>query len=237
MAHMCMSHVTHMNEQWCHAYQWVMSHTWMSHVTHMNKSRYTYEWVMPHKSAGSKRATTGTPGSISPSSSNSFMRARPSLLKTTWYIPFFFILKNLHCPMQTTRKSHSSMRALSSLLKTIRYNSFFKFWIFLVRCWLGLLCWRLHSMIRFFDFGLFLDRKTVQKNLCVDPNQNFKHSYISMQMNVQTKNNCICIQMWFVLFLVVFRDDRVFCGKPPSFLTTIWRQCLEGNSAFPENAD
>jgi len=30
MSHICMSHVTHINES-CHTYKWVMSHIWMSH--------------------------------------------------------------------------------------------------------------------------------------------------------------------------------------------------------------
>jgi len=54
-SHICMSHVTHMNES-CHTYESVMSHTyawvtwhkWMSHVTHMNQSCHTYDWVMSH---------------------------------------------------------------------------------------------------------------------------------------------------------------------------------------------
>ena len=32
-AHMCMSHVTQMNES-CHTFEWAMSHTRTSHVTH-----------------------------------------------------------------------------------------------------------------------------------------------------------------------------------------------------------
>jgi len=42
MSHMCMSHVTHMNES-CRTYERVMSHTCTSHVTHMNESCRTYE--------------------------------------------------------------------------------------------------------------------------------------------------------------------------------------------------
>jgi len=45
MAHIWMSHVTHMNES-CHTYEYVMSHIWMSHVTHMNESCPTYQRVM-----------------------------------------------------------------------------------------------------------------------------------------------------------------------------------------------
>ena len=47
MAHIWMSHVTHMEES-CHTYGWVMSHIWMSHVTHMEESCHTYGWVMSH---------------------------------------------------------------------------------------------------------------------------------------------------------------------------------------------
>ena len=47
MAHIWMSHVTHMNES-CHTYEWVMSRIWMSHVTHMNESCHTCKWVMSH---------------------------------------------------------------------------------------------------------------------------------------------------------------------------------------------
>jgi len=47
MSHIWMRHVTHMNEP-CHTYEWVMSHIWMSHVTHMNESCHTYKWVMSH---------------------------------------------------------------------------------------------------------------------------------------------------------------------------------------------
>ena len=75
MSHICMSHVTHVNES-CHTYtcdrtqrllthitiSWVMSHICMSHVTHVNKSCHTYaccrtqrllthmamDWVMSH---------------------------------------------------------------------------------------------------------------------------------------------------------------------------------------------
>ena len=47
MAHLWMSHVTHLHES-CHTYEWVMAHIWMSHVTHMNESWHTYEWVIAH---------------------------------------------------------------------------------------------------------------------------------------------------------------------------------------------
>ena len=62
MAHVCMSHVTYMDES-CHIYErvmsyvwtsdgtymtWVMSFAWMSHVTHINESHHIYEWVPPH---------------------------------------------------------------------------------------------------------------------------------------------------------------------------------------------
>ena len=40
MAHVRMSHGTHINELW-RTYEWVMSHTWMSHGTHMNESWHT----------------------------------------------------------------------------------------------------------------------------------------------------------------------------------------------------
>ena len=33
MAHIWMSHGTHMNESW-HTYEWVMAHVWRSHTTH-----------------------------------------------------------------------------------------------------------------------------------------------------------------------------------------------------------
>jgi len=48
--------VAHMNESW-HTYEWVMAHLWMSHCTHMNESCPTWcdqvtslihEWVMSH---------------------------------------------------------------------------------------------------------------------------------------------------------------------------------------------
>jgi len=42
MAHIWMSHGTHMNES-CHTYEWAMSHIWMSHATHMNNECDTYE--------------------------------------------------------------------------------------------------------------------------------------------------------------------------------------------------
>jgi len=38
MAHIWMSHGTHMNESW-HTYEWVMAHIWMSHGTHTYESR------------------------------------------------------------------------------------------------------------------------------------------------------------------------------------------------------
>jgi len=61
MAHICMSHGTHMNES-CHTYdeamsharmsrvtyEWIMSRIWMSHVSYMNESCLTYGWVMSH---------------------------------------------------------------------------------------------------------------------------------------------------------------------------------------------
>ena len=72
MAHIWMSHGTHMNESW-HTYEWVMAHIWMSgtthmngschtckcamahirmnHGTHTNESWHTYEWVMAHLDA------------------------------------------------------------------------------------------------------------------------------------------------------------------------------------------
>ena len=46
MAHIWISHVTHMDES-CHTYEWVMSHIWMSHVTQVDESSHTYEWVIP----------------------------------------------------------------------------------------------------------------------------------------------------------------------------------------------
>ena len=47
MSHICMRHVTQMNES-RHTYEWVTSHIWMSHVTHMNESCHSHEWVMSH---------------------------------------------------------------------------------------------------------------------------------------------------------------------------------------------
>jgi len=47
MAHIWMSHGTHMIESW-HTYKCVMAHVWMSHGTHMNGSWHTYEWVTAH---------------------------------------------------------------------------------------------------------------------------------------------------------------------------------------------
>ena len=47
MAHIWVSHVTHMNET-CHTNEWVMPHIWRSHVTHMNASCHTFAWVMSH---------------------------------------------------------------------------------------------------------------------------------------------------------------------------------------------
>ena len=72
MAHIWMSHVTHMNEscleyKWvishtwlchitrmnmkevCHTHEWVLAHTWMRHVTHMYESCHTHVWVVAHK--------------------------------------------------------------------------------------------------------------------------------------------------------------------------------------------
>jgi len=57
--HICMSHVTHMNES-CHTYEWVMSHIWMSRVyichrrmlghklrvAHSSKSGRSYEQIL-----------------------------------------------------------------------------------------------------------------------------------------------------------------------------------------------
>jgi len=37
MAHVWMSHGTHLNESW-HTCEWVMAHIWMSHGTHVNES-------------------------------------------------------------------------------------------------------------------------------------------------------------------------------------------------------
>ena len=42
MAHIWMSHVTHMNET-CHTYECVVPHIWMRHVTRMNETCHTYE--------------------------------------------------------------------------------------------------------------------------------------------------------------------------------------------------
>ena len=42
--HVCMSHVTYMNES-CSTHEWVKSYIWMSHVTHMNESYYAFEWA------------------------------------------------------------------------------------------------------------------------------------------------------------------------------------------------
>ena len=47
MAHIWMSHVTHMNES-CHICEWGISHIWMSHVTHLNEWCHTYESIMSH---------------------------------------------------------------------------------------------------------------------------------------------------------------------------------------------
>jgi len=41
------SYVCHDSCIW-HTYEWVMAHIWMSHGTHMNESWHTYEWVMAH---------------------------------------------------------------------------------------------------------------------------------------------------------------------------------------------
>ena len=55
MAHIWMSHSTHMNESWYthmngswHTYTWVMSQVWMRHGTRMNESCHEYECVMAH---------------------------------------------------------------------------------------------------------------------------------------------------------------------------------------------
>ena len=40
MSHICMIHVTHMNEP-CHIYEWAILHIWMSHVKYMNASWHT----------------------------------------------------------------------------------------------------------------------------------------------------------------------------------------------------
>ena len=55
ISHVCISHVTHMNESWlmfdlclCHTYEWVMSHIWMSHATNMIESYHMCDWVMSH---------------------------------------------------------------------------------------------------------------------------------------------------------------------------------------------
>jgi len=49
--HIRMSHITYMDESW-HTFEWVMAHIWMSHATHMNthtnESCHTYAWVMSH---------------------------------------------------------------------------------------------------------------------------------------------------------------------------------------------
>jgi len=68
MSHVCMSHVTHMNES-CHTYAWVTSHVCMSHVTHMHESRHTYAWVMSH---------------IWMSHTHSTSRAYESVMSYTW---------------------------------------------------------------------------------------------------------------------------------------------------------
>jgi len=47
MAHIWMSHGTHVNES-CHTCEWVMAHIWMSHGTHVNASRHTCAEVMVH---------------------------------------------------------------------------------------------------------------------------------------------------------------------------------------------
>ena len=47
MAHMWMSHGTHVKESW-HTCGGVMVHTWMSHGTHVDKSWHTCEGVMAH---------------------------------------------------------------------------------------------------------------------------------------------------------------------------------------------
>ena len=47
MAHIWMSHGTHMNQP-RHTYEWLMSHIWMSHGTHMNESCHTCECVIGH---------------------------------------------------------------------------------------------------------------------------------------------------------------------------------------------
>jgi len=43
IAHLCMSHGTHVIDSLCS-----MSHVWISHVTHVNEGHHTYEWVMSH---------------------------------------------------------------------------------------------------------------------------------------------------------------------------------------------
>jgi len=47
MAHIWMSHGTHMSEAW-HTNEWVMAHTWMSDVTHMIASWHAYQNIMTH---------------------------------------------------------------------------------------------------------------------------------------------------------------------------------------------
>jgi len=47
MAHMCMSHSTHINES-CQAYEWVMAHIWIRRETCINESWLINKWVMAH---------------------------------------------------------------------------------------------------------------------------------------------------------------------------------------------
>jgi len=47
MAHVWISHVTHVNEP-RRTYECVMSHIWMNHFTYMDESCHTHEWVVAH---------------------------------------------------------------------------------------------------------------------------------------------------------------------------------------------
>jgi len=47
MAHIWVSHGTHMSASW-HTYECVMAHIWVRHGTHMSASWHTYEWVVQH---------------------------------------------------------------------------------------------------------------------------------------------------------------------------------------------
>jgi len=145
MSHTWMSLVTHMHER-CHMYRWVMLHIWMSYVAQICRSEkgdewHTYVLVMWHTWM-----------------SDDAMRINESCHTHEWVMSRIWISHVTH--MNESCRTNLQVQKGRRLAHMDRFRQVPR----TLSCRQGLLCWRLHGIIRFFNFVLFWFRKLALSN-------------------------------------------------------------------------